>query len=224
MRMMLRNILFVVLVLPATGFSQTATFTKNEICYDLGTSQQCFAHGLIETYVQQNNREAIAQSYRAGQQLGQGVGSLAGGLIAVWMRHHAQAVAETKNLQAQLRAYFDAENTLVEEGLKLEIDNSVQLERLRVLDTERAPRWSSAFQESGRIHEAKLKYMADLRKLQDTESKNTHAKALSYFLDSSDGARVRFERQRMMVARDFAFNQLLHALVAWRIQPEGGRK
>jgi hypothetical protein len=37
-----------------------------------------------------------------------------------------------------------------------------------------------------------------------------------YFLDSPTGARVRFERQKLIVARDYAFNGLLRALLAWR--------
>lgn len=198
--------------------AQMWTFQGSQICYDFGIGPiQCFSHGTIQGFVTDSyrNRAMIDRSYEAGRQLGEGVGSLAAALIARWMEHRARVRAETEALEKQLAAYFDAEISLVEEQRRLEASIKDQTAQLRVLDAANKKKWENQLQESQELYEHIDKYLSDLKSLRDKELKQRSRRALAGFLDSPSGAKVRYDRQRKMTARNYALNEFLKAVVGW---------
>src|SRR5271165_3707259 len=73
--------------------SQTWTFQGTQICYSVGSTVQCYARGTITSFVGERER-----AFEAGRTAGQGVGALAGVLIAAWLNHRQQVKIETDEL------------------------------------------------------------------------------------------------------------------------------
>lgn len=99
--------------------AQTWTVMGNEICSTMSglpnspisvpQQTQCFSWGTVSQLGSPDEVDSAYQqylSYRAGQQLGAGVGSLIGALLRVWTRHHRRIVMEKRDVHTQILAYM----------------------------------------------------------------------------------------------------------------------
>ena len=217
MRKILSVVSFLVLVsvtVPAAG--QTWTFQGTQICYNLGSTVQCYARGTISSFVGERER-----AFQSGRQAGQGVGSLAGVLIAAWLNHRQQVKIETEELTKELHAYYDAESDLLKDAQTMELEDQQSVTELQQLDPKRRADWNLQFQLSRKLYDARAKYISDLKGLLEMQMKEKRRKALHYFIDHDpDGAKMRYGRQRAMAAQSYVVNQFLKALVeSYRRQP-----
>jgi len=196
--------------------AQTWTFQGTQICYNLGSTVQCYARGTISSFV--SDRERALQ---AGRTAGQGVGSLAGLLIAAWLNHRQQVKIETQELTRELQAYFDEEFDLLRDEQTLESEDQESINALEALDPIRSAAWKRQLESSQKLYGRRAKYVSDLKGLLSMEMKEKRGKAMRYFIDHEpDGAKARYGRQRTMAAQCYAVNQFLKALVeSYRKQP-----
>ena len=125
----LAPIILAVFALSIAATAQTWTFQGTQICYNLGSTVQCYARGTINSFVSQRDR-----AFESGRQAGQGVGSLAGVLIAAWLNHRQQVKIETEELTKELQAYFDAEFGLIQDEQKNESADQQAVMELEQLD------------------------------------------------------------------------------------------
>ena len=98
----LAPIILAVFALSVAATAQTWTFQGTQICYTLGSTVQCYARGTISSFVGQRNR-----AFESGRQAGQGVGSLAGVLVAAFLNHRQQVKIETDELTHASREHLD---------------------------------------------------------------------------------------------------------------------
>jgi hypothetical protein len=201
---------------PSEMSAQTWTFQGTRICYNLGSTVQCYARGTISGFVSDRER-----AFQAGRTAGLGAGSLAGVLIAAWLNHRQQVKIETAELTKELRAYFDAEFDLLRENQALESEDQESINTLETLDPTRKAAWKLQLESSQKLYDSRAKYLSDLKGLLDMEMKEKRRKALRYFIDHDpDGAKARYGRQRTMAAQCYVVNQFLKALVeSYKRQP-----
>jgi hypothetical protein len=212
----LAPIILAVFALSIAAAAQTWTFQGTQICYDLGSTVQCYARGTISSFVSQRDR-----AFESGRQAGQGVGSLAGVLIAAWLNHRQQVKIETEELTKELQAYFDAEFDLIQDEQKMESEDQQSVMELAELNPVRRDGWQLQLQSSKKLYDQRAKYLSDLNGLLAMEMKEKRRKALRYFIvHEPDGAKARYGRQRTMAAQSYVVNQFLRALVSsYRQQP-----
>jgi hypothetical protein len=197
-----------ILIVGATATAQTWTYQGTEICYTLGSTVQCYSRGTIRNFVG-DRQSAFSNSAQARA----GIGSLAGVLVAAWLRHRQQVKIETEQLAKQLQAYFDAESDLVDDEQKMESEDQQFILKLEELDPTHKAAWVAQLESSKKLHETREKYLADLKGLLVIEMKEKRKKAMQYFIGHEpDGARARYDRQRTMAAQCFVVNQFLGAL------------
>ncbi len=196
--------------------AQTWTFQGTQICYNLGSTVQCYARGTISSFV--NERE---RAFDAGRTAGQGAGALVGVLIAAWLNHRQQVKIETEELTKELQSYFDAEFELIQYEQVMESEDQQSITELEPLDSTRKAGWELQLDSSKKLYDQRAKYLSDLKGLLNMEMKEKRRKALRYFIDHEpDGAKARFGRQRTMAARGYVVNEFLKALVgSYRQQP-----
>jgi len=205
----LAPIILAVFALSSASSAQTWTFQGTQICYDLGSTVQCYARGTISSFVSQRD-----QAFESGRQAGQGVGSLAGVLIAAWLNHRQQVKIETEELTKELQAYFDAEFGLIQDEQRNESEDQQAVMELERLDPVRSAGWELQLQSSRKLYDQRAKYLSDLQGLLAMEMKEKRRKALRYFIDHDpDGAKARYGRQRTMAAQNYVVNQFLKALL-----------
>jgi len=212
----LAGIILAVCALSIAATAQTWTFQGTQICYNLGSTVQCYARGTISRFVGQRER-----AFESGRQAGQGVGSLAGVLIAAWLNHRQQVKIETEELTKELQSYFDAEFDLIQDEQRNESEDRQAVMQLEQLDPVRRAGWELQLQSSRKLYDQRAKYLSDLQGLLAMEVKEKRRKALRYFIDHDpDGAKARYGRQRTMAAQNYVVNQFLRALVSsYRQQP-----
>jgi hypothetical protein len=199
--------LFILLVTVSVT-AQTWTYQGTQICYNMGSTVQCYARGTISNFAGDRQR-AFDNAARAGA----GVGSLAGVLIAAWLNHRQQVKIETQDLTKELQAYFDAEFDLLQDEQRMEAEDQDSITALERLDPSRKAAWDKQLAGSKKLYDERATYISNLKGLEVTEMKNKHRKAMRYFIDNEpDGAKARYGRQRRMAAQEFVINQFLKVL------------
>lgn len=126
--------------------AQTWTVMGNEICSTVSglpnssikvpQQTQCFSWGTINQLDSPAGVDSAYQqylSYRAGQQLGQGVSALVGAIVLAWRAHHQKVVVEKKNVQGEIRAYLRANMAMFDEGIASVQQSGVLLKELSAL-------------------------------------------------------------------------------------------
>jgi len=213
----LSRVALLLVLCTAFAAAQSWTFQGTQICFNVnGPTTQCYARGTIGNFVGQRER-----AFEAGRMAGQGVGSLAGVLIAAWLNHRQQVKIETEELTKEMHAYFDSEFDLLREEQTMESEDQQFITEIERLDPTRKAKWEAQLQSSQKLYEQRAKYLSNLKALLDAELKEKRRKALRYFIDHDpDGAKPRYDRQRTMAAQNYVVNQFLKALVeSYRQQP-----
>jgi PEGA domain len=203
------------LLFAVPGFSQTWSYTGSKTCFDYGNGMtQCFSRDLIEDIGGANRRSSkdIERSFEAGQQLGQGVGSLIVALAASW-RAHRQVVKAVTNDYEQLQQYIDAENSLIEEFSKIESDDGRLFALLERLDPQRRAHWEQSTANARNIYEENVELYKTLQKVHLLELQQKSAKAISQLLNNPRGVTFRYELRKRMASQAYVLNQFLSAVV-----------
>jgi hypothetical protein len=227
-RVLALNVLALAFVFLASDSSAQAwNINGTQVCYSyqlpntpsgLPQQVQCFSRGTIlsltsPTTVDESFQQY--QSYQAGKQLGQGVGSLMVILVKAWEAHHQRVVNQEKDERKQIEEYLRANMALFDEQIAMMNQDLENMGQLQAFEPEYREKLNDLAKDRKDLIANTLKLRENVRAYECTAvTGNQPRKDLKYALNGQGGAEWLYNSRQDQLKKEWVLNRALALVVA----------
>jgi hypothetical protein len=218
--------LLLAFVLAPTLSAQSWYYSGSKSCMEFGNGiSQCFTQGFVSqmSYDRPRSYEDVHRAFVTGQQAGEGVGTLIGVLIGLWIQHHQAVKAEASDLHAQLFEYHREQDEAFDNQLQMEEEDERLCVQLAGLDPDRAEHWKQGAADSREMQSKMTSIREQMRQVEAMELKVTSPKALRQVIDDPQhGVKWRVDYQQKWAEEIYVIHEFLVARVGLYSAPPSG--
>lgn len=217
----------VCILLAPNSSAQAWSFNGTQACYNyrlpntpagLPQQVQCFSRATILSLTSPNAVDQSYQqyqSYQAGRQLGQGVGSLTVVLVKAWEAHHEKVVIEEKDTRKQIEQYLRANMALFDEQIAMMHQDLENMEQLQAYEPEDREKLSGLATDRRDLIAKISTFREKVRAYECTAvTGRQHGKDLNNALTGQGGAEWLYNTKRDELLKEWILNRSLALLVA----------
>lgn len=204
--------------------AQNWYYSGTKSCMDFGNGlSQCFSQGFVNqtSYERPRSYEDVHRAFETGQQAGEGVGSLIGVLIGLWIQHHQAVKAESNDLHAQLVSYHRTQDEIVENQIQMEGEDGRLCVELSTLDPDHSDHWKEGARYTEEMASKMKTIKVQIQQVETMELKVKSPKALREVLDDPQhGVKWRVDYHQKWAEQVYIIHQFLVARVGMYSTPQ----
>jgi hypothetical protein len=186
---------------------------------------QCFSQGFVNrmSYERPRSYEDVHRAFVSGQQAGEGVGTLIGVLIKLWVQHHQAVKADANDLHAQLISYHRTQDEAFDNQLLMEAEDERLCLELSRIDPDHAEHWRQGAANSREMQSKMASIKEQIQQVEAMELKVKSPKTLRQYIDDPQhGVKWRVDYQQKWAEQVYIIHQFLVARVGmYSAQPSG---
>lgn len=219
------TLLLVFTLTPALS-AQSWYYTGTASCMDFGNGiSQCFSQGFVNqmSYERPQSYEDVHRAFVTGQQAGEGVGTLIGVLVGLWIQHHQAVKAEANDLRAQLISYHREQDEILDNEIQMEGEEERLCTQLVSLDPEHSEHWQQGETDAHEMQSKMENIKEQMQQVETMELKVKSPKALRQVIDDPQhGVKWRVDYQQKWAEQVYVIHEFLVARVGmYSAQPSG---